>query len=109
MDTFRDALIGVWCLSWHPATDDVRLESLSAVLRNNRVAWPGQHKAVLAVLGHLPGDMLALHDQDSGEHHGLSPEQACGTFVLQRHMGMAPAFYPVAIESAERWRWLTEA
>lgn len=108
-NTFRDACIGVWCLSWHPATDDVRLETLSAVLRNNRVAWPGHHKAVLAVFGHIEGDMLALHDADSDEHHGLTPEQACRAFRLQRRMGLAPAFFPVTIESAERWRWLTTA
>jgi hypothetical protein len=108
-NTFRDACIGVWCLSWHPATDDVRLETLSAVLRNNRVAWPGQHKAVLAVFGHLGGDMLALQDLDGAEHHGLTPEQACRTFRLQRHLGITPAFFPVTIESAERWHWLMTA
>lgn len=109
MVTFRDAHIGVWCLSWHPATDDVRLETLSAVLRNNRAAWPGHHKAVLAIFGHQGGDMLALQDEDSDEHHGLSPEQACATFRLQRQIGLAPAFYPVTIESAERWHWLMTA
>jgi hypothetical protein len=108
-NTFRDACIGVWCLSWHPATDDVRLETLSAVVRNNRVAWPGQHKAVLAVFGHLPGDVIALHEPDSDEHHGLTPAQACSVFRLHRRMGLAPAFYPVAIESAERWHWLMTA
>lgn len=106
MGTFRDASIGVWCISWHPASDDVRLEPLVAVLRNNRVAQAGQHKALLAVLGHEDGDMLGLCDVQGLEHHGMSPTQACAAYRDCWQGGLLPAFYPLCIESRERWHWM---
>ena len=106
MATFRDASIGVWCLSWHPATDDVRFEALATVLRYNRLAPPGEHKAVLMLAGHHPGDVMALHESILDEHHGLDAEQACRSYRLHRALGLAPAYFPVCIESAERWQWM---
>lgn len=106
MSTFREASIGVWCLSWHPWSDDVRFERLTSVLANNRVALQGQQKAVLMVLGHQQQDMMALTDDRQAEHHGVLAHHACSTFQLCRELGMVPAYFPVSFDSEERWRWL---
>jgi hypothetical protein len=106
MTTFRDASIGVWCLSWHPSTDDVCFEPLASVIRNNLVACDGQRKGVLMLLGHRDDDMLALIDPTHDDLHGVAPRPMCQSFRIARMMGWAPAWYPVGIESAERWEWM---
>ena len=106
MSTFRDACVGVWCISWHPWSDDVRFESLHTVLANNRVALQGQQKAVLRIFGHQPQDMMALTDDRQDEHHGMSVTQVCATFRACRQLGIIPRFFPVSVDSPERWRWL---
>jgi hypothetical protein len=108
MNTFRDASVGVWCLSWHPWSDDVCFEPLSSVLANNKVAFHGQQKAVLAVLGHHPQDMMALTDEAQSEHHGLSVEATCASFRDCLRLGLMPTSFPVSVDSQERWRWLVE-
>lgn len=108
MNPFREAVVGVWCLSWHPATDDVRFETLSSVLRNNLVAFEGQHKAILMIVGHQPDDVLTFTDAHGQEHHGISAALACKGFCELRRRDWAPAYYPVSIESAERWAWLVQ-
>jgi len=108
MSTFRNASIGVWCLSWHPWSDDVCFERLDTVLANNRVALHGQQKAVLALLGHQPGDMMALTDDGQSEHHGMAAQDATRTFQLCRQLGVVPTYFPISFDSVERWRWLIE-
>jgi len=108
MNTFRDASVGVWCLSWHPWSDDVCFEPLSSVLANNKVAFHGQQKAVLAVMGHHPHDMMALADEAQSEHHGMRVEAACASFRDCYSLGLMPTSFPLSVESAERWRWLVE-
>ncbi len=106
MTTFRDASIGVWCLSWHPGTDDVRFEPLSVVIRNNLVALEGQHKGVLMLVGHHDRDMLTLTETAQGDLHGAEVGDVCQSFRIAREQGWTPAWYPVGIESAERWEWM---
>lgn len=106
MDTFRDASIGVWCISWHPPSGDLVLERLRSVLRNNLLASEGQHKAVLLLLGHVEGDMLGLRDASASEHHGMTADEACRTYADCWRHGLTPGFFPVCIESPERWRWM---
>jgi hypothetical protein len=108
MSTFRNASLGVWCLSWHPWSDDVCFERLDSVLANNRVARHGQQKAVLAVLGHQPGDMMVLTDDGQNEHHGLSAQDATRTFQVCRQQGLLPTYFPISLDCVERWRWLIE-
>ncbi len=108
MRPFREAVVGVWCLSWHPATDDVCFEPLSSVLRNNLVAFEGQHKAVLMIVGHQLSDILTLTDAQGDELHGQDAGQACEGFRELQRRGWAPTYYPVSIESAERWAWLVQ-
>ena len=108
MTTFRDASVGVWCLSWHPWSDDVCFEPLRGVLANNKVAFHGHQKAVLATLGHHPQDMMALTDEAQSEHHGLTVEDACATFRDCMQLGLVPTSFPVSVDSLERWRWLVE-
>jgi hypothetical protein len=108
MNPFREAVVGVWCISWHPATDDVRFETLSSVLRNNLVAFEGRHKAILMIVGQHHGDKLTLTDEQGAEHHGVDADKVCEGFRELRRRGWAPAYYPVSIESAERWAWLIQ-
>ncbi len=108
MRTFRDAVQGVWCISWHPDSDDLRFESLASVLANNRVAFPGQHKGVLWVFGHDLADMMALVDDGGADHHGMRVSQACSLYRTFRAQGLTPQWFPMAAESDERWRWLVE-
>jgi hypothetical protein len=108
MKAFREATLGVWCLSWHPATDDLRFEMLSSVLRNNLVAFEGRHKAVLMIVGHQSDDVITFTDAQGQELHSVPAMQACeGIRALQR-LGWPPAYFPVSIESAERWAWLVQ-
>lgn len=108
MSPFREAIAGVWCLSWHPGTDDVRFEALSSVLRNNLVAFEGHHKAILMIVGHERTDMMTLADAQGQELHGLDADKACEGFREFKRRGWLPAYYPASIESAERWAWLVQ-
>jgi len=104
--TFRDALVGVWCLSWHPGSDDVCLEPLDAVVRNNLVSDASRRKAVLAVLGHADDDRLTLEDPMTGDLQGLDARAWSEHMRLARKLGWTPTWFPVGLESAERWHWL---
>ncbi len=109
MKAFREATQGVWCLSWHPATDDFRFEALSSVLRNNLVAFEGRHKAVLMVFGHHPDDMVTFTDAQGLEFHSLPAHQAFDGLGVLWRKGWTPAYFPVSLESAERWAWLLQS
>jgi hypothetical protein len=108
MKAFREATLGVWCLSWHPATDDLRFEMLSSVLRNNLVAFEGRHKAVLMIVGHQPDEVITFTDAQGQELHSLRASEACKGMRELQDWGWAPIYFPVSFESAERWSWLVQ-